>query len=82
MAQEKPPEDVQHWTAPPYIAPGIGDTPPVGALVANDPVCRDCMTSAEEIGLRRGYVDPISAKDAEEKAYACTRCGTKLPKAG
>jgi hypothetical protein len=40
------------------------------------------MTSAEEVGLRRGFVDPITATEAEEKAYACTRCGRKLPPGG
>lgn len=76
---EKPAEEVQHWTAPPFIAPEVGEGPPVGGWVAKDAVCRDCMTAAEEIGMRRGFVDPISAEEAKEKAYVCTRCSRKIP---
>lgn len=81
MVNEKAPEDVAHWTAPPYIDPKLGDKPPVGALIDKDAVCRDCMTAAEESSMRRGFVDPISAHEAAEKAYACTRCGKKIPTA-
>ncbi len=79
MKEEKPPEDVQHWTSALFIAPGIGEKPPVGAWVAKDAVCRNCMTAAEEVAMRRGFVDPIPAAEAEGKAYTCTRCGQKIP---
>lgn len=78
MGNEKGPEDVAHWTAPPYIDPKLGDKPPVGAVIDKDAVCRDCMTAAEENSMRRGFVDPISALEAAEKAYICTRCGKKI----
>jgi hypothetical protein len=75
MANEKAPEDVAHWTAPPYIDPKLGDKPPVGAWIDKDAVCRDCMKAAEEVAMRRGFVDPISPDDAGENTYICTRCG-------
>ncbi len=78
MKEEKPPEDVQHWTSPPYIAPGIGEKQPVGAWVAKDAVCRNCMTAAEEVAMRRGFVDPIPTAGPEGKAYTCTRCGQRI----
>jgi hypothetical protein len=81
MANEKAPEDVAHWTAPPYIDPKLGDKPPVGAWIDKDVVCRDCMKAAEEVAMRRGFVDPLSANDAKEKEYICTRCGRKIPTA-
>jgi len=37
------------------------------------------MTAAEEIAMRRGFSDPISAEEAEEKEYLCTRCDKKIP---
>lgn len=79
MKEERSPKDVQHWTAPPFIAPEIGEHPPVGAWIDKDAVCRNCMTAAEEIAMRRGFVDPISAKEAGEKEYICTRCGKRIP---
>ncbi len=79
MKDEKAPEDVQHWTAPPYVDPKLmAEKPPVGAWIGKDAVCRDCMTASEEITLRRGFVDPISAKEAEEKEFVCARCGKKI----
>jgi hypothetical protein len=79
VKKENGPKDVPHWTQPIHIAPEMGTKPPVGAWIAKDPVCRDCMTAAEEISMRRGFVDPISAEEAEEKEYPCTRCGKKIP---
>jgi hypothetical protein len=79
MQKEKPPQDVQHWTAPAYIDPKLGDKPPVGAWIDKDAVCRGCMKVAEEVTMRRGFIDPISAKEAEEKAYTCARCGKRIP---
>jgi len=51
----------------------------VGAWIAKDAVCRDCMTASEEISMRRGFVDPIPAKEAREKGTLCTRCGKAIP---
>lgn len=51
----------------------------MGAWIAEDPVCRDCMTSAEEISMRRGFIDPISAREVREKGTSCTRCGKAIP---
>lgn len=79
MKEEKPPEDVQNWTAPLFITPEMGEKPPVGAWIDKDPVCRNCMKVAEEVTMRRGFIDPISAKEAEEKDYICARCGKKIP---
>jgi len=36
------------------------------------------MTAAEEIAMRRGFVDPIHAAEVEEKGLLCTRCGNKI----
>jgi hypothetical protein len=77
MMGEKPPEDVQHWTSPPFIDPKI-EKPPVGARIDKDVICRSCMTVAEEIAMRRGFIDLLSPKQAEEKDYICTRCGKKI----
>jgi hypothetical protein len=66
------------YTAPAYIDPAMGDSPPVGGLIDNNAVCRDCMTAAEEVSMRRGFVDPVSEKLATEKGTACARCGKKL----
>jgi hypothetical protein len=79
MSDENGPKDVAHYGHPPFVAPEIGEQPPVGAWIAKDAVCRDCMTAAEEIAMRRGFSDPISAKDAREKGTLCTRCGKVLP---
>lgn len=76
--EHKPPEKSQDWSAEPYIDPKLADGPPAGALIDKDPVCRGCMTGAEEIALRRGFIDPISAKGAAEKAYTCSRCGSRI----
>lgn len=78
MTGEKPPEDVAHWTAPPFIDPKI-EAPPVGAWIDKDAVCRNCMKAAEEVAMRRGFVDPISGKEAEGKEHICARCGKKIP---
>jgi hypothetical protein len=78
MIAEKPPEERQHWTVPEFIAPGM-ETPPVGVWIDKDVVCRNCMKVAEEITMRRGFIDFISGKEAEEKEYICTRCSNKIP---
>jgi hypothetical protein len=68
----------QHWTSPSFIAPEIGEKPPVGVWIDKDPVCRDCMKVAEEVTMRRGFIDAIPNKEAQEKGYTCTRCGKKI----
>jgi len=73
---DKPKEE--GYTAPAYVDPAMGDSPPAGGLIDNDAVCRDCMTAAEEVSMRRGFVDPISSAEARAKGQACARCGTKL----
>jgi len=78
MSEEKPQPEGQHWTLPAYVAPEIGDEPPVGAWIDKEAVCRNCMTAAEEIAMRRGFIDPIPATEAKEKAHLCTRCGKKI----
>lgn len=78
MKEEKSPKDVQHWTAPEYVDPKLGERPPVGAWIDKDPVCRSCMTAAEEISMRRGFIDPIPAREAGEKEYICPRCGKRI----
>jgi hypothetical protein len=70
---DKPTEE--GYTAPAYVDAAMGDSPPVGGLIDNEAVCRDCMTAAEEVSMRRGFVDPISEKLAKEKGSACARCG-------
>lgn len=77
MKEEKPPEDVQHYTAAPFIDPKI-EKPPVGVRIGEDLVCRDCMTASEEITMRRGIIDFISAIESEGKGYICTRCSKKI----
>lgn len=79
MTDEKGPKDVAHYGHDVFIDPGIGEEPPVGAWIAGEAVCRDCMTSAEEISMRRGFADPISAKESKEKGHLCTRCGKPVP---
>jgi hypothetical protein len=79
MDKEKPQEE--GYTAPSFIAPGIGEQPPVGAWIDKDPVCRDCMKVAEEVTMRRGFIDAISGKEAQEKGYTCTRCGKAIASA-
>ena len=74
--EEKPAEE--GYTAPAFVAPGIGDSPPVGAWIDKDPVCRDCMKAAEEVTMRRGFIDAISAQEAQEKGPTCARCGKKI----
>lgn len=78
MIEEKPPAEGQHWTAPQFIDSKITE-PPVGAWIDKDAVCRDCMKSTEEITMRRGFIDPIFAKEAEAKEFICARCGKKIP---
>jgi hypothetical protein len=79
MSDENGPKDVAHYSIPPFVAPEIGEEPPVGALIAKDAVCRDCMTASEEISMRRGFIDPISAREARENGILCTRCGNPVP---
>jgi hypothetical protein len=79
MSDENGPKDVAHYGHPPFVAPEIGEQPPVGARIGEETVCRDCMTAAEEISMRRGFVDPIPAKEAGEKGTLCTRCGKAIP---
>jgi hypothetical protein len=78
MSEQKSPEDIQDWSAETYIDPKLAEGPPAGALIDKDPVCRGCMTVAEGIAMRRGFVDPISAKDAAEQVYVCSRCGNRV----
>jgi hypothetical protein len=73
---DKPKEE--GYTAPAYVDPAMGDSPPAGGLIDNEAVCRDCMTASEEVGMRRGFVDPISEQVAKAKGSACARCGKKL----
>ncbi len=79
MEENHGPKYVPNYTQPLHIAPEIGTKPPVGAWIAKDPVCRDCMTSVEEISMRRGFVDPISAEETGRKEHVCTRCDKKIP---
>ncbi len=51
---------------------------PVGSIIAKEPVCRGCMTMQEEIAMFRGFSDPISPQEANEKELICTRCGKKI----
>ncbi len=74
--EEKPKEE--GYTAAAYVDPSMGDSPPVGGKIGADPVCRDCMTAAEEVSMRRGFVDPISSGEAQAKQYACGRCGKRI----
>ncbi len=77
MKEEKPPEDVQHYTAEPFVDSKI-EKPPVGAWIDKEVVCRDCMTASEEITMRRGFIDFISVIESEEKGYVCSRCSKKI----
>lgn len=79
MSDEKGSKEVAHYSQEPFVAPEIGEEPPVGARIGEEAVCRDCMTAAEEISMRRGFVDPIPAKEAQAKECACSRCGKVLP---
>lgn len=79
MSDEKGPKDVAHYGHEPFVAPEIGEEPPVGAWVAKEAVCRNCMTASEEISMRRGFIDPVSAREAREKGILCTRCGNAVP---
>lgn len=79
MSDEKGPKDVAHYGHEPFVAPGIGEEPPVGARIDGDAICRDCMTASEEISMRRGFVDPISAGEARDQGFLCARCGNAVP---
>lgn len=79
MSDEKGPKDVAYYGHEPFVAPGIGTEPPVGARIATDVVCRVCMTAAEEISMRRGFIDPVSAEEVRENEYLCARCGKAIP---
>jgi len=68
------PEQKDDWSAATYIDPKLADGPPAGSWIDKDAVCRDCMTGAENNSLRRGFIDPITAKEAAEKAPLCARC--------
>ena len=76
MKEESPQEE--GYTAPAYIAPEMGEKPPVGAWIDKDSVCRRCMKVAEEVTMRRGFVAPISAEEAREKGCICARCGKRI----
>lgn len=78
MSDEKEPKDVAHYGHEPFVAPGIGEDPPAGAWIAKDAVCRDCMTASEEISMRRGFVDSVSAREARENGISCARCGNPI----
>ncbi|HEU5361550.1 MAG TPA: hypothetical protein VFU42_10385 [Candidatus Deferrimicrobiaceae bacterium] len=78
MSDEKQPKDVAHYGHEPFVAPEIGTAPPLGAWIAKEAVCRDCMTASEEISMRRGFADPISPEEAREKGTLCTRCGNAM----
>ncbi len=71
---EQQPDEIGHWSAATYIDPKLAEGPPVGAWIDKDAVCRDCMTGAEDNSLRRGFIDPISGKEAAEKTPVCVRC--------
>jgi hypothetical protein len=79
MNDEKGPKEVAHYGHEPFVSPEIGEEPPVGARIDQETVCRDCMTASEEISMRRGFADPISAKEVQEKECVCVRCGKALP---
>ncbi len=79
MSDEKGPKDVAHYGHEPFVDPAIGKEPPVGAWIAKEAVCRDCMTASEEISMRRGFIDPVSAREAREEGTLCTRCGNSVP---
>ncbi len=81
MAEQKA-DDTGHWSAPTYIDPKLAEGPPAGAWIDKDAVCRNCMTVAEENSMRRGFIDPISAAEAMEKAPVCTRCQKSITPVG
>ncbi len=78
MKKEEEKREEEGYTAPAFVAPSIGDSPPVGAWIDKDAVCRDCMKAAEEITMRRGFIDAISAQEAQEKSLTCARCGKRI----
>lgn len=78
MTDHSKKEEGEGYTAPAYVDPAMGDSPPAGGLIDNQAVCRDCMTAAEEVSMRRGFVDPVSEAVAKAKGTTCTRCGKKL----
>lgn len=78
MKEDKTPKDVQHWSHPPHVDPAIGPEPPAGAWIGGEAACRNCMTAAEEIAMRRGFADPISTAQAKKLDLACARCGARI----
>jgi hypothetical protein len=81
MGDEKGLKDVAHYGDEPFVDSAFGTEPPVGAWIAKEAVCRDCMTASEEISMRRGFIDPVSVKEAREEGTLCTRsrCGDSVP---
>ncbi len=80
MSGKNGPDDVAHYGHETFVDPAIGEKPPVGAWIAGEAVCRDCMTAAEEIAMRRGFCDPISPDRERGRELACRRCGSSLPR--
>jgi len=46
--------------------------------IADDIVCRDCLTMEEMVTAQRGITDSLSAEEVEEKEYICARCNNKI----
>jgi len=79
MSGKKGLDDVAHFGHETFVDPAIGEKPPVGVWVAGEAICRDCMSAAEEIAMRRGFIDPISLEPGREREIVCCRCGSPVP---
>ena len=78
MPEDDRSEGHQDWGVEQYIDAKLAQGPPAGVWINKAPVCRECITGTEENSLRRGFINPISAKDTEEQVFACSRCGKRL----
>ena len=46
--------------------------------IADDIVCRDCLTMEEMVTAQRGITDSLSADEVEETEYTCARCNSAI----
>ena len=49
-----------------------------GVKIADEVVCRDCLTMEEMVTAQRGITDSLSADEVESMECTCTRCNSKI----
>jgi hypothetical protein len=46
--------------------------------IADEIVCRDCLTMEEMVSAQRGITDSLSADEVKATKYTCSRCGNEI----